>query len=203
VDNCGAFKNYPVVDNLLRHPDLDSLQVLELSYVPCLEAGHHNPPPPAIFRFSPTLRVLNISCDFGRIDFSMSDACCTVDFPQLEHLALKHISISESALHAFLSKCHVLQSLVLHHNIGYRNLRISSPMLRSLGITDGHIRDTRSQKCQATRFEEVVIEHALLLERLSPHDIMYHMKIRVIHDPNLRNWDIYTLVIRPWFSRYH
>ncbi|CAO2176474.1 unnamed protein product [Urochloa humidicola] len=182
----GAFKDHPAVDRLLRQPVLDNLSVMELSYAPYLSAFRNPPPPPAMFRFSPTLRVLIISCDYSRIDFSLNDACCKVDFPQLEQLTLKHVRISESALNAFLSRCHVLQSLVLHHNIGYRHIRITSLTLRSLGITDGHIRDTQSQECQENRFEEVVIEHAPLLERLSPHDIIYHIKIRVIHAPKLK-----------------
>ncbi|CAL5010098.1 unnamed protein product [Urochloa decumbens] len=182
----GAFKDHAAIDRLLRLPVLDYLPVMELSYAPYLWASRNNPSPQAMFRFSPTMRVLIISCDYGRIDFSMSDACCKVDFPQLEQLTLKHIRISETALHAFLSRCHVLQSLVLHHNIGYRCLRIISPTLRSLGITDGQIRDRQSQECQEMRFEEVVIENAPLLERLSPRDIAKHMKIRLVHAPKLK-----------------
>ncbi|CAL4966862.1 unnamed protein product [Urochloa decumbens] len=155
----GTFEDHPGVDDLLRQPVLDNLQVLELSYAPNCWA-EPNPPPPAMFRFSPTLRVLCISCDYGRIYFSMGDACCNVNFPQLEQLTLKHIHISENALHTFLSRCHVLQTLVLHNNIGYRCLQINSLTLWKLGITDGHIRDTQSQECQDIWFEEVVIEHA-------------------------------------------
>ncbi|CAN6215903.1 unnamed protein product [Urochloa humidicola] len=189
-----AFRNHLGVDDLLRQPVLDDLQALELTCAPNLVSwAERNPPPPALFRFSPTLRVLIISCDYGRIDFSEKDACCNVDFPQLDQLTLKHVRISESALHAFLSRCHVLQIFVLHHNIGYRRLRINSPTLWSLGITDGHTSDTQSQMCQKTRFEEVVIEHAPLLERLSPHDIKYQMKLRVIHAPKLKKLgDLYS-----------
>ncbi|CAL5040054.1 unnamed protein product [Urochloa decumbens] len=165
----GAFEDHPGVNDLLRQPVLDNLQVLELSYAPNCWA-EPNLPPPAVFR----------------IYFSMGDACCNVDFPQLEQLTLKHIHISEDALHAFLSRCHVLQTLVLHDNIGYRCLQINSLTLYKLGITDGHIRDTQSQEYQDIWFEEVVIEHALLLERLSLDDIIYHMKIRVIHAPKLK-----------------
>ncbi|CAL5049506.1 unnamed protein product [Urochloa decumbens] len=164
----GAFKDH----DLLRQPVLDNLQALKLSYAPYCWAKP-NPPPPAMFRFSPTLRVLCISCDYGRIYFSMDDACCNVDFPQLEQLTLKHIRISRG-----------------HSTPSCQD---AMPCRTCLGITDGHITDTQSQRCQENRFEEVVIEHAPMLERLSPHDIMYHMTIRVIHAPKLKELgDLYS-----------
>ncbi|CAL5049504.1 unnamed protein product [Urochloa decumbens] len=149
----GTFEDHPGVDDLLRQHVLDNLQVLELSYAPNCWA-EPNPPPPAVFRFSPTLRVLCISCDYGRIYFSMGDACCNIDFPQLEQLTLNSSSTSTSPR------------------------TLSTPFY-------GHIRDTQSQECQDIWFEEVVIEHAPLLEWLSLDDIIYHMKIRVIHAPKL------------------
>ncbi|CAN6222638.1 unnamed protein product [Urochloa humidicola] len=181
----GDFWYHPVVDDLLRQPVLDNLQMLELSYAPtwCGPITDDNPPPPAMFQ---TLHVLRIFCDYSRIVFSMNDDCCRVDFPQLDHLTLNHVHISERALHTFMSRCPVLQSLVLDRNIGYRRLEITSPTLQSLGITDGHIQDTQSQNCQETRFEEVVIQNAPLLERFNPYDISIHMTIRVIHAPELK-----------------
>jgi hypothetical protein len=132
-----------------------------------------NPVPLSVFRFSPTLRVLSICCRDSRFEF------CTLNFPRLEQLTLKGVSgISESTIHGILSRCLFLQSLVLQCNVGCRHLRISSPTLRSLGISDGYR--------QEGKLEEVIVEDAPLLERLIPDGLMYGLKIRVVQAPKLK-----------------
>ncbi|WVZ95055.1 LOW QUALITY PROTEIN: hypothetical protein U9M48_040861 [Paspalum notatum var. saurae] len=142
---------------ILRSPRLNNLQELGLccNGYACAPDGHGKPPP-SVFRFSSTLRVLTL-------------------FPHLKQLTLKCVNISESNLHGLLSRCPVLQSLVLQHNFGYRRLRITSPTLRSLGITEhGH---------PGEALEEVVVEDAPLLERLFPKGCF---QIRVIQAPKLK-----------------
>ncbi|RLN03141.1 hypothetical protein C2845_PM13G03160 [Panicum miliaceum] len=158
------------LDNLLRSPSLNNLQELELRYgtvffvLPCKA-----PPPPSMFRFSPTLRVLDV---FAR--------CCNLDFLHLEQLTLRFVIIAESTLHGMLSRCPVLQSLMLHYNVGYRRLRISSSTLRSLGITA-----TGSKDPMGT-LEEVIIDSAPLLERLIPNRHSCCLQIRIIQAPKLK-----------------
>ncbi|RCV30032.1 hypothetical protein SETIT_6G061300v2 [Setaria italica] len=161
----------PVIDDMLRPPGLDGLQEL------CVSVKHAlwDPAPSSILRFSPTLRVLSVSSHRTRLKFEAA-ACCTLDFPRLEQLTLKGVSISESILHGILSRCLVLQSLVMQYNHGYRRLRISSPTLRSLGVSDWVYRGKEG------KLQEVIIEDAPLLERL----IQEGLQIRVVQAPKLK-----------------
>ncbi|KAG2576731.1 hypothetical protein PVAP13_6NG042640 [Panicum virgatum] len=93
---------------------------------------------------------------------------------------------SEGTLHGILAGCPALRSLVLHYNIGYRSLRINSQTLRSLSITDGR-RDREG------RFEEDIVEHAPLLERLIPDGLMHDLQIRVIQAPKLKGIEVVSL----------
>jgi len=61
----------------------------------------------------------------------------SLNFPNLRHLTLAKVHISGTALHAVLSGCPVLESLVLDGNICCHRLQISSPTLQSLGVSDG------------------------------------------------------------------
>ena len=61
----------------------------------------------------------------------------SLNFPNLKHLTLAKVHISGTALHAVLSGCPVLESLVLDGNICCHRLQISSPTLQSLGVSDG------------------------------------------------------------------
>ncbi|RLM60251.1 hypothetical protein C2845_PM14G02740 [Panicum miliaceum] len=62
----------------------------------------------------------------------------------------------------------------------------SSETLRGLSITDGH-RDREG------RFEEVIVEHAPLLQRLIPDGLMHDLKIRVIQAPKLKGTELVSL----------
>jgi hypothetical protein len=81
----GMSNAHSAIDDLLRQPILDDLPVLDLSFAPCYMSSYYrnSPAPPSMFRFSPTLRVLRISCEYSRIEFSMNDACCAIDIPHL------------------------------------------------------------------------------------------------------------------------
>ncbi|OEL38300.1 hypothetical protein BAE44_0000684 [Dichanthelium oligosanthes] len=189
------YDGFPTLDGWLRSPTLDGLHEFELHYhAPDREFARRydyararrydyaraTPLLLPVLRFSPTLRVLCVSRDWCRFDIPAAGAGL---FLHLEQLTLKGVNIAESTLHAILAGCPVLQSLVLHYNIGYRRLRISSSTLRCLGVTDGH-------KDREGRFEEVVVEDAPVLERIIPDGLMYDLKIRVVHAPKLKILDI-------------
>ena len=152
---------YPDLDAWLRSPAFDGLQELELWH----GFAHPAPMPPTAFRLSASLRVLALSggvsnfCGGEFVRFPAEDVD-RLHFPHLEQLALKCVDIAESALHTLLSKCPVLESLVLRQNEGFYHLRISSPTLRSFGVSDD-----REELWDLERLKEVVIEDAPLLER--------------------------------------
>ncbi|XP_066353787.1 uncharacterized protein [Miscanthus floridulus] len=170
-----------MVDGLLSHrrrsPCLDSLRQFELYYKPVnvVPGGRRHPPPMAsLLRFARTLRVLTIcsaACCYSYNPYRLvfpaeteTDAAGrALEFPNLEQLTLKHVSFSDAALHAVLSACPALQSLVLHKNEGYGRLVIRSPTLRSLGVSDG---------------AEVVVEDAPMLERLIPRELWLGVRIQ-------------------------
>ncbi|RLN36462.1 hypothetical protein C2845_PM03G25310 [Panicum miliaceum] len=152
---------YPDLDAWLRSPALDGLQELELWH----GFTHLAPMPEAAFRLSASLRVLALSSgvsDFRGGEFVQFPAedVDRLHFPHLEQLTMKCVDIAESALHTLLSKCPVLESLVLSQNEGFHRLRIRSPTLRSLGVSDD-----REKLWDLERLKEVVVEDAPLLER--------------------------------------
>nr|CAB3480003.1 unnamed protein product [Digitaria exilis] len=174
----------PVNDGWLRSPTLDGVHELEIYYRPSrfpilrislrLDIpGNPNPlmPLPVLHRFSPTLRVLCVSFDRGSTLDIWPKPGETFDFPHLEPLTLKGLNIAESTLDAILAGCSVLQSLMLHNNIGYRCLRIKSSTLRSVSMTD-------VPRVMERRFREVIVEDAPMLERLIPYGFSYHLQIR-------------------------
>ncbi|XP_066383720.1 putative F-box/LRR-repeat protein At3g58880 [Miscanthus floridulus] len=185
----GQFHDFPMVDGLMSHrrrsPCLDGLRQFELYYKPVnVPGGRRHPPPMAsLLRFARTLRVLTIcsaACCYSYNPYRLvfpaeteTDAAGrALEFPNLEQLTLKHVSFSDAALHAVLSACPALQSLVLHKNEGYGRLVIRSPTLRSLGVSDG---------------AEVVVEDAPMLERLIPREL-WHWDICLTKSLNLR-WE--------------
>ncbi|CAO2176473.1 unnamed protein product [Urochloa humidicola] len=95
-------------------------------------------------------------------------------------MILKGVIISESTLHGVLSaRCPVLQSLVLQGNAGYRQLRLRSPTLRNLAVSDDGVAD-RGEKP-----EELIVEDAPLLEKLITDGLVCGLRIRVVQAPKL------------------
>ncbi|TVU39652.1 hypothetical protein EJB05_13083 [Eragrostis curvula] len=153
--------SYPDLEKWLQSPALDNLQELDLWYGFTPIAM----PPPA-FRFSSSLRSLSLSAG-GRfnsggqiVNFPAEDVE-RFHFPHLKHLTIQCIDIPEAALHILLSKCSVLESLVLSQNEGSRCIRINSATLINFGVSVD-----REEPQAGTRLEQVVIEDAPLLERL-------------------------------------
>ncbi|KAF8731663.1 hypothetical protein HU200_015591 [Digitaria exilis] len=132
--------------------------------------------PPSVLRFSHALRVLHIR---KHTDFSAS-ATCMLNFPTLKHLTLADVKTSESALSGVLSRCPVLETLLLDNIRGVSHVRISSLTLRSFGVSDCGIFRLGSS------LEEVMIVEAPLLERLTPRVPSNLLVIRVLHAPRLR-----------------
>nr|CAB3452598.1 unnamed protein product [Digitaria exilis]CAB3456304.1 unnamed protein product [Digitaria exilis] len=139
-----------ILDPLLESPRLQGIQEFELSV--------YREIPPSVLRFSHALRVLHIR---KHTDFSAS-ATCTLNFPTLKHLTLADVKTSESALSGVLSRCPVLETLLLDNIRDVSHVRISSLTLRSFGVSDCGIFRLGSS------LEEVMIVEAPLLERLIP-----------------------------------
>uniref|UniRef100_A0A0E0LJE1 Uncharacterized protein n=1 Tax=Oryza punctata TaxID=4537 RepID=A0A0E0LJE1_ORYPU len=134
------------LDDLLRTRTLDTLEELRFHYRPSMTAP--DPLPPAVTRFS-GLRVASFGfCSFpGELG--------GVVFPNLQELTLLAITNSEDTLHAMISACPALRSLLLRDNDAFRRVRISSPSLVSVGL------------CSRTSdMEELIIDNTPCLERL-------------------------------------
>uniref|UniRef100_A0A0E0Q6Q7 Uncharacterized protein n=1 Tax=Oryza rufipogon TaxID=4529 RepID=A0A0E0Q6Q7_ORYRU len=136
------------LDDLLRAGTLDGLEELRFHYRPNMTAP--DPLPPAATRFS-RLRVAS----FGFCSFPGAGVLGGVAFPNLQELTLLAITNSEDTLHAMISACPALRSLLLRDNDAFRRVRISSPTLVSLGL------------CSRTSdMEELIIDNTPSLERL-------------------------------------
>ncbi|CAL5052227.1 unnamed protein product [Urochloa decumbens] len=153
-------------DAWLRSPALDNLQELELGVLPQPQLMLTSPPD-SVFRFSATLRVLNVS------RFHLPDAMVeTLHFPQLSHLGLEVVKVSDDALHRIIAGCPVLEYLLLLGNLylDHLRLRINSPSLRGIGMSSG----------------KLIIEDAPLLERLLQLQTYPGMNVSVISAPKLK-----------------
>ncbi|CAO2185108.1 unnamed protein product [Urochloa humidicola] len=141
--------------------------------------GYDSPPrkrmPPAALRFSSTLRVVKfVSCQFPNI------AACQVHFPSLQHLELEMVTITEGSLHAMLSSCPALNSLILNYSYGFYRLIINSTKLKRVEMYF-----SRSQR--EIRLDELIVVNAPCLE------ILHHrgpcedrMEITIIYAPKLK-----------------
>ncbi|KAL6842522.1 hypothetical protein ACP4OV_027366 [Aristida adscensionis] len=154
-----------VVDAWLRSPALDNLEELEFGEGPAHgHAGHFwllppppppPPPPPAsAFRFTATLRVAAF-CKCHLLDSSVEE----LHFPQLRHLALEGVMISEGSLHTMIANCPALECLLLNRSSGFGCIRINSRSLRSIGVG-------AKQAGTPSKVQELIIEDAPCLERL-------------------------------------
>uniref|UniRef100_A0A0A9DC98 FBD domain-containing protein n=1 Tax=Arundo donax TaxID=35708 RepID=A0A0A9DC98_ARUDO len=168
---------YAKIDGWLRSRALTGLEEMDFSYEiedPLLPYTL----PPSAFRFAPTLRVVDIGC----CDFPCEMAP-SLQFPLLKKLTLYSVAMSEDSLHRLLSGCPVLESLLLQANVGIACLRISSPTLRSIGLS---VTPYWGRAQNAIMLQELVIEDAPCLERLLPlSPDSGPATIRVIRAPKL------------------
>ncbi|OEL14743.1 hypothetical protein BAE44_0024236 [Dichanthelium oligosanthes] len=94
------------LDGWLRSPALDNLQELDFCFIPYTLPRPLMPH--SVMRFSSTLRV----ADFTYCQFP-DDAAHHLHFPNLQHLSLISVSISEDSLHTLLAGCPALDTFVL------------------------------------------------------------------------------------------
>ncbi|CAL4957430.1 unnamed protein product [Urochloa decumbens] len=144
-----------------------------------LRYGHVGPPrplmPPAALSFSSTLRVAKfVLCQFP------NTAACQVHFPSLQHLELEMVTIWECSLHAMLSNCPALNSLILNYTYGFYKLIINSPKLKRVEMYFG-----RSET--EIRLDELIVVNAPCLEKLH-HRGPYEdsIEISIISAPKLK-----------------
>ncbi|CAL4977053.1 unnamed protein product [Urochloa decumbens] len=95
------------LDRWLRSPILDKLQELNFSFYAITWPSP--PMPHSALRFS-SLRV----AEFGSCEFP-DDAAHQVHFPNLQHLALGSVTISEDSLRAMLAGCPALEKFVFSY----------------------------------------------------------------------------------------
>ncbi|KAM0899863.1 hypothetical protein ACQ4PT_021024 [Festuca glaucescens] len=98
--------------------------------------------------------------------------------PQLKHLALQWVSMSECSLHALIAGCPALECFLIYHIYGLRSLRINSLTLRSIGLG---VHSTLDEP----RLQELVIENVPCLERLLHLDLLDGARVLVISAPKL------------------
>ncbi|OEL14266.1 hypothetical protein BAE44_0024715 [Dichanthelium oligosanthes] len=141
------------LDGWLRSPALDTLQELDVSYSPA--ASPKPAMPPSALRFSSTLRVAHLGC------CQFPDAAAgQVHFPNLLHLTLRLVTVSEHTMHTMLAGCPALSILALKYSYGFCRLRINS---RSLNCFAVHYSDPRGIEIM---LQELILENAPCLERL-------------------------------------
>ncbi|TVU39661.1 hypothetical protein EJB05_13092, partial [Eragrostis curvula] len=123
--------------------------------------------PRSTLRFSPTLRIAKLGCCHFR-DMTVNQA----NFPNLEHLELLKVKISEDSMHAMLANSPALKILILKYTTGFSRLKIScSPSLECITV----VFDTPSTESffvmtsTETMLQELIIESAPRLERLLIH----------------------------------
>ncbi|CAN6197500.1 unnamed protein product [Urochloa humidicola] len=147
-DRYGAFHA------LLQSPALDALQDIHFSYLykSSVAAAELDRLPPPALRFA-GLTVAS----YGRCHFPENLA--GVRFPKLRQLTLYDLTNTEATLHAMISACPEIRSLLLNNNRGFRRAHISSPTLVSLGMSS-------EEDVEAAVMEELTIVDAPCLERL-------------------------------------
>ncbi|EER96223.1 hypothetical protein BDA96_02G111800 [Sorghum bicolor] len=147
------------VDAWLSSPALHNLQELDFWERNDMKYLYMQPSPLAslpasTFRFSATLRVAT----FGKCEL-LDSSVEGIHFPHLKQLGLEDVSISEGSLNTIISRCPVLECLLLKHIFGFGCLRISSNSLKSIGVGADRRRDNLQF------LQEVIIVDAPCLER--------------------------------------
>jgi hypothetical protein len=166
-----------ILRDWLRSPALDNLQEFDiwdgLSMFSRIQIQWTSPPPAPAVRFSATLRVASL-CKCKLIGTPIG----ALSFPQLTLLGLDQVTVSGDMLHAMISNCPALESLLLNRNSGFTRVRITSSSIRSVGV------GWNSYDAPCCR--ELIIEDAPCLEgviNLQPDVAMY---MSVISAPKLQ-----------------
>ncbi|TVU11950.1 hypothetical protein EJB05_45562, partial [Eragrostis curvula] len=156
------------VDNWLNSAALDNLQELEFYVMYNFGQAPAVLLPASAFRFSATLRVVTISeCHIS------NGAVEGLSFPQLRHLGLQGVIISEGSLQSIIDGSPVLECLLLYCSSGFHSIRINSSSLVSIGLYN-HLQPVT-----------VIVEDAPLLERLLQLQDYRGMHVSVISAPRL------------------
>ncbi|CAN6171655.1 unnamed protein product [Urochloa humidicola] len=168
------------LDGWLRSPALDGLQELDVSY--SAAASLKPAMPPSALRFWPTLHIAHLGC--CRFPDDAVAASGQVHFPNLQHLTLRLVTVSEQSLHAMLAGCPALNSLVLKYSYGFRRLRINSRSLNCLAMHYSDHPDTTEE----IMLQELILENTPCLERLIHGRPFgdYGMRVSVILAPKLK-----------------
>ncbi|XP_014757729.2 putative FBD-associated F-box protein At3g50710, partial [Brachypodium distachyon] len=174
------------IEAWLQSAALDNLQELDLW---CTHTYLYDyvPLPPAVFRFSATVRVVTIAnCNLR------DSAVQGLQFPQLKQLGFKDIIIMEDSLHHMIAACPDLECLMIERSLGFACVRINSLSLRSIGVSTDHPHPHELQ------FVELVIDNAPCLKRLLHLEMCYHldMHITVISAPKLETLSCCSSVSR-------
>jgi hypothetical protein len=157
--------SYTTMEAWLRSPAMDSLQEIQVFFETLFEGVVHwvRRAPASISRFSDTLRDATIG------------KCClhqALNLPQLKHLALQEVCISDSSLHDMIAGCPALECLLIDQCFGLHTLlRIKSVSLRTIAVR---------AECG-----ELIIEDAPSLERLLHLDPISILRVSVISAPKL------------------
>jgi hypothetical protein len=101
--SCFILCDSDTLDGWLRSPALDNLEELNIRFSLISRSIPHS-----TLRFSSTLRVANFHC----CQFP-DDAAHQVHFPNLQHLTLTSVTISEESLHTLRAGCPALDKFVL------------------------------------------------------------------------------------------
>ncbi|TVU39659.1 hypothetical protein EJB05_13090 [Eragrostis curvula] len=144
----------------------------ELKY--CSEDSPRPLMPPSALFFSSTVRVVKFGyCQFPDV------AALKPHLPNLQHLGLERVSISEDSLHAMISCCPALTCLILDYCSDFYQFRINSLKLKRVEM------DFR--RSNTDRLEELIVENAPCLE------VLHHrgpsedsMDISIISAPKLK-----------------
>ncbi|KAL6594600.1 hypothetical protein ACP70R_048338 [Stipagrostis hirtigluma subsp. patula] len=171
---CVSNSHLDRLDGWLRSPALGNLHELELY-------NNSNSDKPAMpltaFRSSATLRVVHV--DYCEFRYAAGDR---FQFPNLQHLTLRRVAISEDSLHAVLAGCPALNSLVLKFSHGFRRLRISSQNLSCFTVY------YNSRPRNDITLKELIVDDAPSLDRLLTcgYNGDSDMGISVISAPRLK-----------------
>uniref|UniRef100_A0A0E0MMM4 F-box domain-containing protein n=1 Tax=Oryza punctata TaxID=4537 RepID=A0A0E0MMM4_ORYPU len=168
------------VDSWLRSAAVDNLQELEFFSNPYSTATPPPPPPPvSIFRFSYTLHIATISkCELEPTTVH------ELHFPRLKHLGLEDVTITEGSLHAMITRCPLLECLLLVRSVGFRSVRINSTSLRSFVVLVALARHQTALP-QQTQLEEIIVEDAPRLEKFLNLVVHNNLRVSVISAPKL------------------